>query len=387
MGYTIQQIESNLVGMTHSGSLNKVRNKYEMFERAANNLLAVVDPITTMRVQPINNTIHDNVYNYPLPSDFKKIIDLYPSGERTNMDIAVREYAENFDLKKEIQDNRISIEADGGTRFIRINWRGSSYKTMNTLDSLTINGTWSGYATAANVAQDILYKVSGTGSVKFSVVASGDGIQNTTMTAVDLSSWDEKAEFFVWCYIPDTTNLTSMSLIFGNDLTTNYWTSAAQTAQADGTAFKAGWNLMRFPWSGATETGTVAPASIDALRLTFATTGAITDIRVDNITVSLGRIFDIKYFSNYLFKNGAGTYIARPSETSDVAQLGAQEINMYLYECLLAAAHQMEGKDSVFDMQFAQNELQKLYGRYVAEYPAQTKKAVTRWITPPTFRR
>ena len=222
MGYTIQQIENNLIGMTHSGTMNKVRNKYEMFERAANNMLSTIDPITTMRVQPINNTIHDNVYNYPLPSDFKKIIDLYPTGERTNADSAVREYAENFDLKKEIQDNRISIEADSGTRFIRINWRGSSYKTVHTLDSLTVNGTWSAYATATNPAQDILYKVSGIGSITFDVTASGDGIQNTTMSAVDLSSWDEKAEFFVWCYFPDTTDVTSVSFLFGNDLTTHY---------------------------------------------------------------------------------------------------------------------------------------------------------------------
>ena len=144
---------------------------------------------------------------------------------------------------------------------------------------------------------------------------------------------------------------------------------------------------MRFPWGSATETGTVDPASIDALRLTIAATGAISGIRIDNITVSLGRIFDIKYFSNYLFKNSSGTYLSTPSNTDDVAQLGPQEINIYLYECLLAAAQQMEGKDSVFDIQFAQNELQKLYGRYVAEYPAQTKKAVTRWITMPPFRR
>ena len=374
MGLSITQVKENLSAMLHGGTLNRVRNIEALFERAANTLLSKIDPIDTMRTAALASTVHDNVYNYALPSDFKNIVDLLPQDNRQNSDVAARRRTEYFDFLKAIKQKTITFEGSEGTKFIRINWRSRQGKTLHSMNSVTANGTWSAVASATGISANTIFKITGNASIEFNIVASGDGIQNTTMTAVDLTDEDEVGDFFVWVYVG--TVPTSISARWGNDLTTNYWSSTAQTTQADGTAFKVGWNLIKFPWSTATETGTVAPATIDSFRITFVSS-AQNNVRVDNIICSIGRNFDIKYYSKFLVKNTAGTWLTRTTSDDDTIVLDNDAIQMYLLECLIAAAHQIEGSDSTFDITFAKQELDVLYKRYMAEYPSESKIPVT----------
>lgn len=386
MSYTIQAAENHLTGMGHGSTLNKVRNRYALYERAANTMLTKINPITTMRTAALSQAIHSDVYNYTLPSDYKKIVDLIPQDDRTYLDDANRVLARDFDVKKAIKDKVISIESSEGTKYLRADWSSNGRKTLHNMNSLTANGTWTVVGSAANLEIDTLYKKSGSGSVKFDVVATGDGIQITDITDVDLSNLDEKGELFVDVYIPDASLVTSLTLIWGNDLTVNYWTGVAQTAQADGTTFKNGWNIVRVPWNTAIETGTVDPTAIDALKFTV-TGSAQTGIRVDNITASLGRLFDIKYYSAYFFTNVTGSWITQPTSQSDHVMADELSLNIFLYESLILMAQQMEGEDSAFDINFAKSELIELYALYRTEYPSQTKKSVGSWTSPPRFKK
>lgn len=381
----ITEVKNNLTGMLHGGTLDKVRNIYYLFERAANTMLSKIDPLDTIRLQGLANTIHDDIYNYSLPSDYKKIIDLIPQNRRAISDDATRILARGFDLQKGIQEKKVSIEGSEGSKIIRINWRSRQGKVLNELNSLTANGTWTAVGTATNLIADDIDYISGSGSIKFDLVTTGDGIQNTTMSAIDLTDEDEVADLFLWFKVKNSTDLakiSSISLVWGNDLTTNYWTSVAQTTQADGSAFKVGWNQVKFPWSTATETGTVTPSTIDSAKITFATTGAITDLRLDNIVVSIGRNFDIKYYSKHIFKSTAGTLLSQPTSDDDTMTLDNDAMQIFLLECLIAAAQQMEGVDSSFDITFAERELYGvgtkpgLYGRYKGENPTMSKKAI-----------
>jgi hypothetical protein len=384
MGITITERKEHLSAMLHGGTLNRVRNIESLFERSVNTLLSKIDPIDTMRTVGLSNVIYDDIYNYALPSDYKKLIDLIPQNSRNNSDTANRSAIGKFDLLKGIKQKQVSIEGSEGSKIIRINWRSRQGILLNAMNSLTANGTWSAVGTATGLVADTIDYVSGSGSIRFDSAASGDGIQNTTMDAVDLSNEDEMADANFWFKIKNATdlaNLTSVSLIWGNDLTSNYWTGVAQTTQIDGTAFKVGWNQIKIPWSTATETGTVAPATIDSAKITFATTGAISDIRVDNIVFSIGRNFDIKYYSKYLLKNTSGTWITKTTSDDDVVVLDNDAIQILLLEDLKAAAHQVEGSDSTFDIKYANTELGidergkltggGLYGKYKAEYPTQ----------------
>ena len=374
---TIGDIKDNLSAMLHGGSLNKVRNVEMAMERAANTMLQKIDPVDTQRTASLSNLVHDDVYNYALPSDYKKIIDLYPQANRGSDDTASRRPAEKFDLTRGLTNRTVSIEANNGSKILRINWAERSPKVLNACNSLTDNGTWSAVGTATNLVADTITKYSGNASLRFDLGATGDGIQNTTMTAVDMTDEDEVADVFVWVYFGDITNLTSIQGIWGNDLTANYWTSVAQTTQADGTAFQTGWNLIKLPWSMATETGTVDPTTIDSFKLIINSAGAISDVRVDNIMFSIGRSFDIKYYTKFIFKDTSGTWITRPTTDLDTVILDNDAIQLFLLECLIAMAHQIEGANSGFDINWAKGELEVLYAKYRREFPSAAKKEVS----------
>lgn len=388
---TWADVKQNLAGMMHGTTLNRVRNIEMAAERAQNALLSRIDPIDTQREAALANVVHDDIYNYPLASDYKKLIDLYPQDDRKSTDSALRVYPERFSLQSLIRNKQVTIESREGTKFIRINWRSRQGKVAHTMNSLTANGTWSTVGGAANIVLDKLFKISGSASIRFNLVTTGDGLQNSGLTALDLSDWDEQADWFIWLYFPSVSALISVTARWGNSASV-YWQSEAQTAQADGTAFKVGWNLIRFPWTSATETGTVDPNEIDFFRFTIAATAAISNIRADNILVSLGRNFDIKYYSQFIFKNSAGTFISRPTADDDEVVLTGTALQCFFMELLKAAAQQAEGEDSAFDITFANLELRGdpaspdpiqrmgLYAKHRAEYPSAAKSASTMWF-------
>ena len=385
MSYTIAELDEHLIGMGHSGTLNKVRGKFAMYKRASSVFLQKCKPIETMRVAALASTVHDDFYFYALPVDFNSLIDLIPQDNRETWDNAFRRPAGQFDLQKAVKQKTVSIEGSEGTKIIRINWRTRQGKVLHSMNSVTANGTWAAVGSAAGIVANTIFKVSGSASIEFDLVATGDGISNSGMTAVDLTDEDEVSDVFVSVYLPSITNLTSISALWGNDLTANYWSSVAQTAQADGTVFKVGLNLLKFPWSTATETGTVAPATIDSFRITFVNSVAMNNIRVDNIVFSIGRNFDIKYYSRYFFKNSAGTYIALPTNDSDSVLVDDDSLPAFLYELLKAMAHQVEGADSSFDIGFAENELKTLYPAFRSEHPDQRTKLVARYGSGPRW--
>lgn len=398
--YTIGEVQNNLTALSHSGTLNKVRNVYNLYERAANNMLSKIKLLESIRTAPLSDAVHDKLYSYAVPTDYLSLIGIYPSGERTLSDDVSRVFAEQFDRRKGVDDRQISIEGNNGSKIFRINWKKNAPKIVSNMDSYNGNGTWAVVGTASGIGTDTQYKYSGGGSVKLDIAVTGDGMENTTLSAVDLSSEDEAGDLIVPIYLKnaaDALALTSVQLIWGSS-STDYWTAIAQTSQFDGTAFQAGWNLVRFVWSTATETGTVVPTGIDYAKILFTVTGAISDIRVDNILCSLGTIFETKYYSKYLFTTAAGVHIAQPTTDTDLIICDSDSYNIFLYECLDEIAHQVEGEDSGFDLVQVSKKLYGdprasdpigrigLYARYRAEHPAQNKKAVTSYGFKPQYR-
>lgn len=375
--FTVSQIDEHLIGMGHSGTLGKVRNKEAMYERAASVFALKVKTLEQIRKAALASTIHDDVFDYALPNDFQSLIDLAPQDNRQAWDKAYRNNAGDFDLHKATADRTISIEGREGAKMIRIDWRSRQGKILNAMNDVDDNGTWTAQGTTTGIEQDTITKITGGGSVRFDVAASGDGIKNTTMTVQDFTDEDEVADVFMWLYFPSVANLTSVTGVWGNDVTTKYWTSVAQTLQADGSAIRAGWNLLKFPWATATETGTVAPASIDSFKLTFATTGAIANIRADNILFSIGRNFDIEYYSKFLFKSAStGSWISKPEDDDTYVLIDNDTLPVFLYELFQEMAHQIEGSDSVFDINFAVSRLKDLYPAYKGMNPNMSKKSI-----------
>lgn len=389
---TVQHIKNNLTGMSGGASVDDIVNLYELMERAANTMLARTDPVSTIRLQALSQFVHDDLQNYSLPSDYKKLIDIANSEDRSSTDRAGRIPIETFAAGIDTQNKQISVEGLDGVKYIRINWKDDTSVSFHDMDSLTAEGTIAVVGTASGLKANTQFKLSGSASIEFDAPATGDGIQCTGMTAVDLSDEEEYADVIIPVYISSAANLaniTSFTFIIGNDLTANYWTFTSQTTQSDGTAFRVGWNMLLFPWSTATETGSVTNTAFDAWKLTVATTGAVTNLRADNILVSLGRPFDLKYYSQYVFKNTAGTWISLPTGDDDSCVLSGTELQIYLLECQSAIYQQM--KTVPKNYQYSKEELNSaidgLYRRYRGEYPSQSKSLVDSYWGSPRYGR
>lgn len=317
MALSYQDVKSHLGGMIHGGSVQRITSINELAYRAGMNVIGKIDPAETRRITNLSNPVHRGIYDYALPTDFKKIADLRPQVNRSLRDNIVQRFSKRFDLYKRIEDRTIQIKDTDGTRTIRINIAVSPAPiVINSMDSLTGNGTWGAVGSAANVEVNSQFFISGSNSIEFDLIATGDGLQNTTMTAQDLTEHDEISELFVWVYVNDATLLTSVTMLWGNDLTTNFWTGVAATTQFDGTAFRNGWNLCKFTWADATESGTVDPALIDSIRVTVASS-AQNNVRIDHVTSSIGKIFEIEYYSKFLWRTSAGVshHLAKTKST------------------------------------------------------------------------
>lgn len=376
----ITSLKTHIGGMTHSGTCNKIRNFYETCERAGGNVIAKIDPRETRRVANLSNAIHDDVFNYSAPSDLKRVIDLRPQVNRTSADNFSQWFAEEFDKHKDNIDDLFQIRHNDGTKSLRISKNISPAPiTLHSMNSLTDNGTVAVAGTASGLKMDELHYITGNKSIEFDINASGDGIQITDMSDVDLDDHDEISEMFIRVYFESVANITSITPIWGNDLTSNLWTGVAQTTQADGTAFRVGWNIIKVKWLDATETGTVNPETIDNLKLTFATTGAIANVRVDFWTSSIGEIFEIEYYSKYLFRSTSGTWKEKPTDDTDLINLDTDTFNIFIYECLMEAAQQTQGADADFDIAYATSKLKGLYMRHRANAPTETIKPISRY--------
>lgn len=384
MAKTISTFKSELQRKLRGTSLARVADANSTIGEAAGNVLAQIDPLETLRTAQITNAVHDNVFDYAAPSDLKgnKVVDIRPQVSRTVADNTSQRYLQEFDLRKEVIDDIFTINYNNGTKSLRFSKNISpAPTTIHAANDITANGTWAVGDDATNLTKDTLNFISGGASLNFDLDGSTTTgyIENSTMTQVDLSDEDEIGTIFMWVYLPNASAVTNVILRWGND-SSNYW-SRTVTAPHFG-SFQNGWNLCSFAWNGATETGTVAPATIDYLRVTITYDGtADTDFRVDNIVVSNGEIWEIVYYSKHLFQDTSGTYLEAPTSDTDTINLDTDSYNILLYETAMLVTQEVGGEDAANDFQWlftqlhGKGNIKGLYKLYKQSNLSQTSKA------------
>jgi len=366
----ISDLKTRLAGKIHGQTLNKVQDVGGLIYEAAGNVLLRIDPKETMRTTVLTNGLYDQVYDYTAPTDLKgdKIVDITSQSleNQTPNNNFNQVYGKEFSLYKD--GNTVSTRMNSGVKTLNISKSLTAGTTVSTTNSLTDNGTWSATGNAINLIADTVNKVSGGGSLKFDISASGTtaGIENSTLTAVDLSTYLYAGSLFAYVYIPSTTIITSVTLRWGSS-SANYFSSTATTTQ-ENTAFIVGWNLIRFDYATASETGTVINTAIDYLRVTFNYNGtATTSCRVDNIVARLPSPYTITYYSKYLFKNTAGTWIESPTaiDDSDTINLDVESYNILLYETAYLIAQQLGGEDTQIDVDYFKRKRDEVWSTYL----------------------
>lgn len=383
MSITISDIKSRIASKIHGHNIDNVSDFFGLCLEAAGNVLNATDPKETRRVAQITNALYDQVYDYIAPTDLKDeaICDIRVQGERTFDNNFSQFGNEEFDIRKTNQS--IAVRVNSGVKTLRISKSLEAGLVLDTADSVTANGTWAAGGNATTLSADTFNKVSGSASLKFNISASGSTayLENSTLTAVDLSSVKDAGAVFVWAYIPSSA-VTSVNLRWGSSSADYY--SVTVTSTQDNTAFIVGWNLLRFDWVGLTPTGTPVDTAIDYARVTFAYDGtAVTSCRIDNIIAKQGFIYEIDYYSSYLFRTTGGTWIEKPTLDIDIVNLGTTSVNLFIYELGELIAQELSGEDSSFDVQYWTNKKKEEWQKYTGSNKSDRMKRQSTYYRMP----
>lgn len=373
MSYTYQQAQDSLSGIVHGKTVNKITNINSVAQRAAQNLLAMIDPDETRKISQI--TLYDDVTDYDAPTGLKekRVIDIRPQVNRNPSDNLGNRLSKDFDMKK--WGSWFTVMDDGGTKYLRV--KPIITPEANSIDPMDDDTHWTASGDASSLAVDDLYSVSNGSSLKFTLASSGSSgiLTNSTISTVDLSDWENISAFFLWVYLPTSTAITSVTLRIGTSAT-KYWEMTGSIHQG---SQRAGWNLFRFDWSTATKTSTPSSSVLTYVRLAFAYGGTMAVVRVDKLFTSLPKIWDIEYYSKFIFSN-SGTWAETPNGVTATINLDTASYNLFTYEFALAALQQIQGKDAIADRAYFYKELhgdaqkEGLYALYKKNNPSQAEK-------------
>lgn len=390
MAFSITNLKQEITGILHGTQLSQITSLDQLIFRAARDVLMDVDPNETIRTIPITNSVFNSVYDYPCPVDLKgnRVIDIRPQVNRQPTELWLQWYNQSFDQKKETSFlNSFTIDWNTAVKSMRINAPSLlAPQTINTCDSLTSNGTWATGGNAGGLAVDNVNYVTNGGSLAFDLSAAGSSgyIENSTMTAVDLSAWRNQGTWFVYVFLPTASDFTNVNLRIGSD-SSNYYTVTATTTQ-QGTSFEDGWNLLKFNWLGASVSGTPDAEALNYVRVTFAYNGtAQTSVRVDQITAALGTILEIEYYSKYIFRNGStGAFQETVTADTDLVNLDTESYNLLVYKVAEMCAQQQQGIDALgFDAQYFKEGYNSRLERYRYLYKSQVSKVTANYYQIP----
>ena len=307
-----------------------------------------------------------------------KLIDVFPQVHRIPQDIWTQAYNQAFDVYKTnifSMTNMFTMNFNSGVKTIRLNspWLNPPV-ILNQIDDITNNGTWAIGGTATNLSVNNSNFAQGSGSLQFDVAVGTGYIENSTMSAIDLSDEVNQSSLFVWVYVPTGTQLTSVNLRWGSGVGAYYNKTVTQTQQA--TTFVNGWNLCEFTWSGSAVVGVPDNTAINYARVSLIMTGSNVGVKVNGLNSILGTVLQYSYYSKYLFRNAStGTFQETVLDDSDLINLDTESYNLLFNQVAYLASQQQQGMDALsYDGTFFKNAYDAGVQRYKAMYKSELQK-------------
>lgn len=379
MAYTVTTLISDIASVTHGTTTNKIPNLYGIINRAARALLLDVDPKETQRIVQLSQVFND-VFDYPCPVDLKgdREVDLRPQAGRNPWDIFTQTYAQNFDVNKLLGTaNKLYTQWNTGVKTLRIEAPTLTSPVAITDTGSTLGWTVSGGVT--NLGLDQTNNVAGGGALTFDLAAaqSTGYLENSTLTAIDLSGQEDISSLFAWFGFQNGSGITNVNLRFGSS-SSDYWSYTA-TATQQNTSFQNGQNLLQFPWESATQTGTPDASAITYVRVTITyDTTAQAGLSFCNLTSNLGAIFELQYYSKYLFRdattNAFQETVVDETDNGKVINLDTESYNLFFNKVAFYVAQALQGADASYDADYWQTEYQTALARYKAQNPSEPMK-------------
>ena len=392
MAYSITNLKADLSGVLHGTTLNQITGLSNLINRAAGDVLLDLDPQETKRIVPITNEIFYQVYDYSCPSDLKgnKIIDIRPQTPRKLNQIWNQDYNQQFDVSKNnAQVNEFTINWNQGVRTLRINSPFSPQGTLlNQISGVTDNGTFTGSGGITNLSTNNVNFQNYGGSIQFDLSAGqGTGlIENSTMSAQDISSMVSQGVLFGWIYFPNASAITSVTLRWGSS-NTDYYSKTVTTTQT-GNTFADGWNLLAFDWTTATTTGSPNAQNIEYLAYSIAyDSTAQVGVLINILTSQMGTILEIEYYSDCMFRDSStGAFKNNTTSDNDLINLGRESYNIFFYRTAFLCFQQQASKgSSQFDLPFTQQGYENAVKRYKALYKSEIQKPNQQYYQKPNY--
>ncbi len=339
---TLAQLKSDIAPLMKGTLIKQIKDFEGTAFKAANRMLARIDAQETRRIQTLSMPFFDNVNDYTIPDDFKRMIDIRPQANLRQDQPGLSIYGQTSTVQfgTRLTPDSFSIRWNNMVRTLRAQRLPmGNVVTMDTFDSLTTQGSWSAEGDAGTIATEPLNFVQGISSLSFNLSgATGSGdIINTTAPVTDLSAFNNEDWSMIFFYIPIgySARFTSFELRRGDDAN-NYIKQTAST-KADGTAFTDGWNYMVFNWATGTKVG--APGNLlntyRRFGITYTAGTAINGCLIDSWTDSFGQLYEIEYYSEYMFRTATGIWISRPTQDTDLVNVGPASYEILKTEMMI----------------------------------------------------
>ncbi len=339
---TIQALQDGVAALLTRQNLDSVNNLFNAFERAFRTFQQKATVPEAMTSQMI--TLYDGVKNYiaPTPIFGSTVKDARPVGQNRFIDSMVyRQGGEDFDRKKDwsIDGYGITFETENGVNIMRVNTQYVSPRVV--LDPMNAITGWVLGGTASLLAQDTTFYYAQPASLRFTLTGTGSGyIEKTLINPIDMTIYQNVAKAFLALELP-TLNLSSIELRLGSD-NSNYYVVSATEGQLG--AWTTGDFLdTPFDLSTAVTVGTPNIKKINYVRLTFATTATITNIRCGYLSVSLPSQHKFLFTTTGIFKAEDKSINNFITDVTDVILLNDAAYNLYEHECALTVGLQEGG--------------------------------------------
>lgn len=342
-------------------------------------MLTPLDFRSARRRTTLSPNLYNGIFDYVCPSDLnaQKIIDVPAQAKRQDGEFFLVPTIE-FEMKKE--KGMIALKDYNATRVLQISSNVDDNELIaSELDSLTSgssNGSsWALFGDGTNLAADIDDFIKGNGSIKWDISSAGGttaGIQHSSINALDITDYfGGTSSFFVWAKINSITNLTNYKLRFGTD-SSNYYEKTV-TAQADGTAFVSGWNLLKFDVSSLSTTGTPTKTNTKYFVIYMTkTAGKVseTDYKFDWLVLKRGVIHNVEYYSKFGWQSSAGAYKENSTDDSDFLVADADEYQIVIQKSIEKASAEVREYEISRE---AERKFKEQAWAYVLRNPSEAK--------------
>ena len=322
---TLAQLKADITPMMKGTSLRQVKDFYGTAAKAANRMLARIDPEETRRTATLASPFWASV----------QVTGQRGPGNSNFGSTATRQFLEN------LSPDSFSIRWNNMVRTLRAQvLPDGNCVTLDTFDSSSANGLWVASADASGLYTEPLNYVQGNGALGLNLSGStGVGtITNTTVpTALDLSSYLNEDASFIYVWIPSGSSSRITSLTFRRGDSASAYRSVTVSTKADGTAFTDGWNFLLLPWSLGTNTGSPTN-TLNTYRLitvTYTVGTAINGFLIDSWTNDLGVQYENEYYSEYMFRTAAGAWIQTPTSDTDLVNVGTGSYEILKTEMMI----------------------------------------------------